>query len=226
VREEIRRHFGTPEAKLHVIYNGIDLEAFHPRLREANRAAMRAQLKIPPEAFVLLFVGGGFERKGVFRLLDAISRARRADAHLVVVGGDKAMERAKSAARALAVAERVHFTGEQKDVRPFYGAADCFALPSLYDPFPNAALEAMACSLPVIVTPQCGTAELIEEGANGFVVDALAVDALAGRIASIDIPRAREMGRRARASAESLGLNAMVERLLGLYRTLMPARSV
>src|SRR6267378_2085885 len=47
VRDEIRAHFGTPEAKLHVIYNGIDLEAFHPRLREAYRSTMRQRLAIP-----------------------------------------------------------------------------------------------------------------------------------------------------------------------------------
>lgn len=223
VRDEIRRRFGTPEEKLHVIYNGVDLEAFHPRVRDAHRAALRARLGIPPQALVFLFVGGGFERKGVFRLLEALCRARRADAHLIVVGGDKALERARASARTLGVAERVHFAGAQKEVRPWYGAADCFVLPSLYDPFPNAALEAMACGLPAIVTPQCGTAELIEDGVNGFVVEALAVDALARKIAGLDAPVARDMGRRARASAQPLGLDAMAERLLALYRKLLPA---
>ena len=85
----------------------------------------------------------------------------------------------RAAAARLGIADRVHFPGPQTDVKPFYGAADCFALPTLYDPFPNAALEALASGLPIIVSRQCGAAELVREGFNGFVVDALDVDALA-----------------------------------------------
>src|SRR5216683_5451449 len=218
VRDEIRAHFGTPEGKLHVIYNGIDLEAFHPRLREAHRSTLRQRLGIPQQAAVHLHVGVGFERKGVFRLIEALASSRLRDAHLVVVGSDKAQARAERLASSRGIASRVHFAGAQEDVRPWYGSADAFALPSLYDPFPNAALEAMACGLPVITTPQCGTAELIDEGVNGYVVDALAVDELADRLARLEVPAAREMGRLARERAEGFSLRAMAERLLALYR--------
>src|SRR6267143_4237436 len=221
VRDEIRAHFGTPEAKLHVIYNGIDLEAFHPRTREAHRSTMRQRLAIPQHAPVHLHVGAGFERKGVFLLIEAFALSRRPDAHLVIVGKDKAQDRAERLASSLGIASRVHFAGAQENVRPWYGAADAFALASLYDPFPNAALEAMACGLPVVTTPQCGTAELIEEGVNGFVVKALVVDALADRLARLDVPTAQAMGRRARARAEGFSLQSMAERLLTLYRGLV-----
>jgi UDP-glucose:(heptosyl)LPS alpha-1,3-glucosyltransferase len=223
VRDEIRAHFDTPEAKLHVIYNGIDLEAFHPRLREAHRSTMRQRLAIPQHAPVHLHVGAGFERKGVFRLIEAFALSRRPDAHLVIVGRDKAQARAEHLASSRGIASRVHFAGAHEDVRPWYGAADAFALVSLYDPFPNAALEAMACGLPVITTPQCGTAELIEEGVNGYVVGALEVDALADRLARLDVPAAQEMGRRARKRAEGFSLAAMAEQLFALYRSLAPA---
>jgi len=222
VRKEIRNRFGVPEAKLHVIYNGIDLEAFHPRLRESHRAPVREKLGIAPDALVHLFVGGGFERKGVFPLLKALARAARG-AHLVVVGRDKLQRHAERLADSLGIARIVHFVGGQTDVRPFYGAADSFVLPSLYDPFPNAALEAMACGLPVITTPQCGTSELIEDGADGFVVEACATEALAAALAKLDVATAREMGRRARQRAEGLSLESMTERLLALYRSLMRA---
>jgi UDP-glucose:(heptosyl)LPS alpha-1,3-glucosyltransferase len=223
VKDEIRSRFGTPEEKLHVIYNGVDLEEFHPRLRETHRAATREKLGIPQQALVHLFVGAGFERKGVFRLLEAFARLKGTGAHLVVVGRDKAQARAERLAGVLGIASHTHFAGAQDDVRPWYSAADSFVLPSLYDPFPNAAIEAMACGLPAIVTRQCGTAELIEPGRNGFVIDALDVDALAGALGGIEPGTAREMGRRARERAEAFGIGAMAGHLVSLYRSLVSA---
>jgi UDP-glucose:(heptosyl)LPS alpha-1,3-glucosyltransferase len=220
VRDEIRAHFGTSEAKLHVIYNGVDLEAFHPRLREAHRSIMRQRLGIAQQAPVFLHVGAGFERKGVFRLIDAFALSGLSDAHLVIVGSDKTQARAERLASSRGVASRVHFAGVQADVRPWYGAADVFALATLYDPFPNAALEAMACGLPVITTRQCGTAEIIEDGVSGFVVDALAVEQLAARLARLGGGTAQEMGRRARERAQGFGMDTMAEQFLALYRRL------
>jgi len=96
VKDEIRRHFGTPEAKLHVIYNGIDLETFHPRLRDAHRASLRQRLGIPPQAFVFLHVGAGFERKGVFRLIEAFAQSALKDSRLLIVGSDKTQARGRA----------------------------------------------------------------------------------------------------------------------------------
>jgi UDP-glucose:(heptosyl)LPS alpha-1,3-glucosyltransferase len=218
VREEIRARFGVREEKLHVIYNGVDLQAFHPRVRDEHRAPARSQLGIPQGAMAYVFVGGGFERKGVPRLLRAFRRGADARAHLIVVGRDKAEARARAQARDLA--ERVHFLGACDDVRPWYGAADAFVLPTLYDPFPNAALEAMACGLPLITTHQCGAAELVREGANGMTCDALDEASLAGFLRRLDPARARAMGAQARATAEDHGLDAMAQELLALYREL------
>jgi UDP-glucose:(heptosyl)LPS alpha-1,3-glucosyltransferase len=222
VKDEVRAHFGTPETKLHVIYNGIDLDSFHPRLRAAHRAGLRQRLGIPQDACVFLHVGAGFERKGVFRLIEALARSGLSAAHVLIVGDDKTRGRAERLASERGVASRVHFAGTQADVRPWYGAADVFVLATLYDPFPNAALEAMACGLPVVTTRQCGTAEILDEGLSGFVVDALAVDELARRLARLDGPAAQEMGLRARERALQFGVERMAEQFIALYRGLLP----
>lgn len=224
VKNEIQARFGVAEEKLHVIYNGVDLQSFHPRLREAHRASARVELSIPEGAMTYLFVGGGFERKGVFRLLPAFQCGANARAHLIVVGGDKAEARAKTLARDLGIGDRTHFLGARDDVRPWYGAADAFVLPTLYDPFPNAALEAMACGLPAIVTHQCGAAELISEGANGMVCDALDQASLARVLGRFDPVRARDMGMRARETAALFGLDAMAQKFVALYGDLTRSR--
>jgi UDP-glucose:(heptosyl)LPS alpha-1,3-glucosyltransferase len=221
VKEEVRRHFGLDEARLRVIYSGVDLTAFHPDLRRAWRARKREELGIAPAAPVFLFVGSGFGRKGLPQLLRALSGVR--DAHLVVVGADKELARMRAANRA---SGRVHFTGGQDDVKPWYGMADCFVLPTLYDPFPNAALEAMACGLPVITSLQCGAAELIESGVEGYVCrNPLDVVELARCLSLAAAPgQAERMGAAARRKAESFGLERMAQQLTALYQELAPSR--
>ena len=218
VAGEIRRRFAVPEGRLHVIYSGVDLEAFHPRLRDQHRRVMRARLGIAESDMLYLLVGSGFERKGVPQLLEALARLR--GARLAIVGADRRTDALRRRADALGMGSRVVFAGPQREVLSWYGAADCFVLPTLYDPFPNAALEAMASGLPVITSPSCGAAELIVEGENGFVCDALDVAALADRMEKIDPVSARLMGEHARSSVAGLGLADMAERLVALYRSL------
>ena len=219
VREEIRAHFGVPEDKLQVIYNGVDLQAFHPRLK-LERAALRARLGIAADAMVYLFVGSGFERKGLPQLLRALAGLETGE--LIVVGQDKRAQSMQRLAARLGLSRRVHFAGAQDDVKPWYGAADCFVLPSLYDPFPNAALEAMAAGLPVVTSAQCGAAEFIEPGRSGAVCDALDAAGLLQCLQTINAPEtAGKMGEAAREAVAGLGLDRMAAQLAGLYWSLL-----
>jgi|PersoiStandDraft_1058852.scaffolds.fasta_scaffold06125_4 UDP-glucose:(heptosyl)LPS alpha-1,3-glucosyltransferase len=225
VKEEVRRHFGLAESKLRVIYSGVDLAAFHPDLRQTWRARKRAELGIADAVMVFLFVGSGFRRKGLPQLLRALSGVR--DAHLVVVGADKELPQLRRTAEQAKLSGRVHFTGGQEDVKPWYGMADCFVLPTLYDPFPNAALEAMACGLPLVTSLQCGAAELIESGVEGYVCrDALDVVELARCLSLAAAPgQARRMGAAARRKVEPFSLDGMAQQLTRLYSDLLQTKS-
>ncbi len=219
VKEEIQHYFGMPESRLHVIYSGVDTDAFHPRLKTLHRTSVRQQWGIPDDAPLFLFVGSGFERKGLQVLLQAMARLGP-DNHLVVVGKDKRLERYRRLATEFRLDGRVHFAGGQADPRPFYGAADAFVLPTRYDPFPNAALEAFACGLPVLTSTKSGAAELIEDGRNGYVCDALDEEGLARSMTAVLGPGLADRQAAARATVENLDTRATTPQLLQLYARL------
>jgi len=222
VRAEIHERFGVAEDRLPVIYNAVDSDAFSPELRK-HRPAVRNALHIPEEATVFLLVGSGYARKGVAAAIQALARLP-ADCHLIVVGRDKALRAYRRVARRLGLRERVALLGPQDEPRPFFGAADVFVLPTLYDPCPNAALEAMACGLPVITSTKCGAAELVLEHDAGFVCAARDIEALAGHMEALIDPQVRSsLGARARAAVLPLTPAAMTLQLALLYRDLLAA---
>jgi UDP-glucose:(heptosyl)LPS alpha-1,3-glucosyltransferase len=221
VKRDIATRFGVADSKLHVIHNGVDLGYFHPELRNEFRHVTRDALNIPAKAPLLLFVGSGFERKGLSSLLHALAAMQNREAQLpqlLVVGRDKHQSAMEQLARTLGIADRTHFIGGKADVRPYYAAADVFALPTLYDPFPNAALEALACGLPVLTSPTSGAAELIIP-ACGAIADALDHKAQAVALDRL-IENAEAMRSAARAAAENCSLAHMTARLMALYASL------
>jgi len=220
VRGEIAARFGTARDKLVLIRNAVDSGRFHPGLRGEMGTAVRGQLGIPADARVMLHIGSGFERKGVRGLLRAVARAP-SKPWAVVVGRDKHGARYAALARLLGISERVRFVGGVSDVRPYHAAADAFVLATLYDPQPNAALEAMASGLPVVTTRKCGAAELVAEGASGFVRDALDEAGLAEAVERLDPDTARRMGEAARAAVAPYTPEAMAAEYVALYRRLL-----
>jgi UDP-glucose:(heptosyl)LPS alpha-1,3-glucosyltransferase len=225
VREEILRHFRIAPGKLHVIYNGVDTEHYHPRERAASRDRERDRLGVAKTDTLLAFVGSGFSRKGLDTLLESMAQAARAvpapALRLVVVGRDRELPRYVALARNLGLAQQVSFVGGVDEVRPYYAAADLLVLPTFYDPFPNVVPEALAMGIPAIVSDQCGAAEIVMQGESGYVCRAGDVQALAAQIvafAAMADRRALEDG--ARRTVEPLSLSAMTEKLLALYATL------
>ena len=225
VKDELVRYFGLREEQFAVVYNSVDLEEFSPRQRQPWRNARRQALGIPQEMFTLIHVGSGFERKGVETILRAMARASAA-CHLIVVGGDKREARYQSLAAELGIASRVHFAGVQRDTRPYYAAADAFVMASLYEPFANASMEALAMGLPVVTSTKSGAAEILDQGKTGYVCDALdvggfsaAIDALANR------ERRLAMSAAARDLAQRFTVDAMTAQLLNLYHRLLSEAS-
>ena len=222
VRDEIRERFGYPDEKLHVIRNAVDGAAFHPGLR-ADRERVCAVYRIPTDATVFLLVGSGYERKGVATAIRAMATLP-ASTHLIVVGRDAHLPRYARLTRSLGLSGRVHIAGAQTDPRPYFGAGDVFVLPTLYDPCPNAALEAMSCGMPVVTSTKSGVAELVTAHDAGLVCGSRDVEALAAHLGAMLDPEARRrMGDNARAAVAPLTPEAMTLELVLLYRELLAA---
>lgn len=223
VREDIARRFGVPPDRLVLIRNAVDSTHFQPGQRNNLGNSTRARLGIPVDATVFVLVGSGFERKGVAAFLHALAR-RREPAWGLIVGRDKRERQYGALSVRLGVAPRVRFVGGASDVRPLLAAADAFVLPAVYDPFPNAVLEAMASGLPVVTSANCGSAELIEEGVNGFVRDALDIAGLAAALDRLDPSAAQRMGEAARAAVAALTPERMAGEFVALYERLLGAK--
>ncbi|MBT3471532.1 MAG: glycosyltransferase family 4 protein [Gammaproteobacteria bacterium] len=161
IKQEITHYFPSHQAQIVVVPNAVDQEKFHPNLRTQYRTSIREQHNIPEDTYVSLFIGSGYERKGVKKLLEIFSQLP--DEHqLIIIGKDKHQEKFNTLSKKMKLESKIHFLGPQQDVRPFIGAADLFVFPSLYDPLPNSTLEAAASGLPVLASNTTGAADLTE----------------------------------------------------------------
>jgi UDP-glucose:(heptosyl)LPS alpha-1,3-glucosyltransferase len=210
VADEIAARYDVPRERLFTLYNGVDTLRFNPERRAARGGPIRTALGT--EGPVALFVGHGFARKGLQRAIDGLADAG-GKAHLLVVGRDDPRPY-REQARRRGVEQRVLFLGPRLDIPELHAAADLFILPTHYDAFSNACLEAMASGLPVATTPTNGAAELIEPGVSGWICEQDFSPAFAG---IEDGERLQQMGAAARRRAESLTWRAHAERLLELY---------
>jgi UDP-glucose:(heptosyl)LPS alpha-1,3-glucosyltransferase len=201
VRDDLIHEFRLAPSIVSTIYNGVDLARFRPTLTSEDRASVRAQFKLPLEAQVVLFVGNGFGRKGLGFLIEAWPLLRT-KAYLLVVGADRGLSRYQSRAVALGIAERICFAGSQPSAERIFRAVDAFALPSLFEPFGNVVLEAMASGLPAMTSDFCGVSEILPPSMREFCVhDPTNISELGDRLAAL-IEAGPKLRGEARAAAE------------------------
>ncbi len=169
VKEDLHRLYGVPTEDVIVNPNGFSPTEFNPERRAGRREEMRARLGLGPYQVALLFVANELERKGYPTLLDAL-RLLPADVRLLVVGRADG-EQTRRQAQAAGVGERVVVCGPTQDVAGFHAAADLFVLPTQYEAFCLAILEALGSGLPVITTRVPGAHDAILPGVNGALID-------------------------------------------------------
>jgi UDP-glucose:(heptosyl)LPS alpha-1,3-glucosyltransferase len=199
VKRDIIDYYAFPGECISVVFNSVDLDAFHPRLCEVHRAQMRTELGLAEEAILLLFAGNNFRLKGVGTLLKALAlltgRFPGSDFRLLVAGRGRP-GRYRRLMKKLAISDRVRFAGPVPAMAPYYAAADIYVHPTFYDSCSLTVLEALASGLPAITTRFNGAAQAIRSAEGGKVVDDPADAAeLAAAIALYVDPKERAAAR-------------------------------
>ncbi len=160
IKNEIVAEFGYPEGQISVIYNGI--ADVHFKKKPGSRWDLRFDAGLSDFDIGILFAGSGWERKGLRFAIEAIRSLKDRRIKLLVAGEGK---------KPAFTLPNTRFLGPVEDMHSLYVAADLFVLPTVYDPFSNACLEALSAGLPVITTSSNGFSEIIQSGVHGEVLD-------------------------------------------------------
>jgi glycosyltransferase involved in cell wall biosynthesis len=222
VARELARSF--PDVRTVLTPNGVDQARYRPH-PDAGRG-VRAELGIPGDDVVAVFVGGDWHGKGLAIAIAALAEAARRSpvpVRLLVVGrGDERHFRAL--ADRLGIGRLVTFVGRRPDTERYYAASDVFLLPSWYETFSLAAFEAAACGLPIVAAPVSGVDELVGDGEAGRIVERTP-GALGAALTALAVsPETRErLGAAARERSAEYTWERSTDAVLAVYRSLLGA---
>lgn len=208
---------GVAPLRISVLRNGVDLDRFACRDREA----IRAELGLA--GTVWLAVGNLVELKGVHVTLAAL--ATLPDVTLLIAGRGPEEARLRQLAERLGISGRVRFLGTVPHAQlcEYYNAADALVLASSREGMPNVVLESMACGTPVIAAPFDGVTELLDAPEAGEIASQRSAEAIASAWVRL---RERAPTRAAtRSVAERLGWQPVVEAQCALYEEVLSAAS-
>jgi UDP-glucose:(heptosyl)LPS alpha-1,3-glucosyltransferase len=158
VKKNIIDSYGISSDKIITIYSGIELKDFD---YEKSYERLSSEFDFKKDTQIILFVGSGYKRKGVYEFLQIIAKLKNKDVIAIIIGKEKNIKYYQSIAIELSIQSRVIFTGAREDVDDFYTISDIFLFPTHYEPFGNVILEAMNHKNVVFTTMQNGACEIL-----------------------------------------------------------------
>ena len=227
-KEKFIGEFGVEDSRVLVVPPGTDVERFALRNREGCRAELRRSQGLDPATPILLFVSMNFEVKGldyVMRGLAQLKRETEQPVPLLFIVGRGNEGQYRRLAGELGIGENLRFSGVtgRENLDAIYLGSDLFAMLSRFDTFGMAALDAMAASLPVVLSGNVGAKDLVRDGVNGFVVgDPADAAAVAERLSQLLSTETRKrMGQEAFRTACGQSWNEVARRQIELYEELL-----
>jgi len=220
MKRDILRVYDLPASRVHVIYNGVDPEKYHPRDGSASLGKFGVR---KPYVF---FVGRLSRQKGILDLVDAMEFVPPGTTLVLATGKPDTPEIEEELRRAVKGMGRVvwiHQMLEDPDLVNLYNEAAVFACPSIYEPFGIINLEAMACETPVVATRVGGIKEVVVDKVTAFLVPPGDAGKLGRAIAKVlDDPKgAARMGKAGRRHVlRHFTWDHIAERTIRLYGSL------
>jgi UDP-glucose:(heptosyl)LPS alpha-1,3-glucosyltransferase len=227
-KEKFLSEYPENAGKVLIVPPGTDVGRFERLNRERCRQEVRSSLGLAPSALLLLFVSMNFEVKGLDYVMQGLAALKRRSSPeiptLFVVGrGDEGQYR--RLAGELGIGENVRFSGVtgRESLDALYLGSDIFAMLSRFDTFGMAALDAMAASLPVVLSGNVGAKDLVRDGENGFIVgDPADAAAVAERLAQLLSTETRQrMGQEAFRTACGQSWDEVARRQIEIYEELL-----
>ncbi len=217
VRNELLEYYQIDPAKIEVIHNGVEWEEMHSDFShwEKGRKEACRQFHLNPSIFHFLFIGNGYLRKGLDRLLEGLARLKRRDFHLSVIGKDNRMELFHAKAVQLGLKDHVRFFGPRPEIRLFYQLADVLVIPSFYDPFANVTVEALAMGLFVVSSKHNGGHEILHPHHGTLIENLLDPDSVAAALEiAMSHPKTAHSSQAARQSVSHLDFSKQLKKLI------------
>jgi len=229
VAETLVEYLGVERARLHVVHNGIDVSALASAL---NRGEALRRLGLPADAPTVAMIAAIRPEKnhGMFIRMTEVVHHANPNARFLIVGDtgrsdDAAHAKLRQMAETCGVAEHIHFLGQRADIADVLAAVDVSVLTSDHEGLSNALLESMAVGKAVVTTDYRGADEVVTHGVDGFITprgDAQAMAKCVSQLLADGDLRTRVGEQARRMVAERFSVDAMVDRLLAVYRQYLP----
>ncbi len=207
VKNEILTTYKTDPSKIEVVHNGVEWHKWQTPFEETFAQKRGSQIE-------LLFIGNGYKRKGLLFLLNALAHIPE-DFHLTVAGKDKNPAFFEETATRLGLQRKVSFIGSQQNLLPAYQKADILVIPSLYDPFANVTVEALAMGLYVVSSPFNGGSEVLQEFSGTVIEDLFSTESVTSALKkAFAHPKTEESARKIRESIKELDFSNQLDKIV------------
>lgn len=209
VRNEILSLYSTSHEKIEVVHNGVEWRVWETDF------AKTFQDPRPKGPHRFLFVGNGYRRKGLSFLLQGLRKIRHEDFRLTVIGKDNNLSSFAHLADTFGIKEKIDFLGSQNDIRPFYREADTLVIPSIYDPFANVTVEALAMGLFVVSSLYNGGIEVLTEETGTGIEELTSEDSFAAALKlALSKPKSEESAIKIRNSVKELDFSNQLDKIV------------
>jgi UDP-glucose:(heptosyl)LPS alpha-1,3-glucosyltransferase len=221
IKNDISSYFRVKGEEIKVVYNGVDTSIYNQELHLDHKGSLRSQLGIREDEVVFLFVSYDLKKKGIETLIEASSQLKQIGStnfKVIVVGGlpYKAISRQ---IKALDIEDKILFTGPVRSTEKYYANSDVFVLPTYYDACSLVVIEAMASGLPSITTTSNGTAGIINDGKNGYIIShpPRSLDLTKKMQLLLDRDKRKEMSREASLTGLNYSAKKNHQEMIGIF---------